>query len=200
MNLNNISHNYCQWPTGVSWTRPNVRSLRSTLQSIHTKKWCLGLSSSPPVCILISYTFVFPDPRVWHDLDQSSCFKDQGHCTHISKIFVRPITPFCHAWSTCYLTQRYCDFQSESYRQGRGQSSHISIICFWVITFDRYNVNVTCMGIILYTIVVHDRGVLLLGVCPIRTCPVFHKVKQACNWTLTVLKMRYFLYNSIIAP
>ena len=115
--LDNISHNCCLWPKGVSWSWPKVISLRSRLHCIHTLKWCLGLNSSLSCSILIIfYTIVFPNPRVRHDLDRMSYLKGQGHSTLIANICVRSITDYCHVWCSWYLTHLYCDLHSGSYR------------------------------------------------------------------------------------
>ena len=132
LDLDNISHNCCLWPKGVSWLWPKVISLRSRLHCIHTLKWCLGLNSSLPCSILIIfYTIVFPDPRVRHDLARMLYLKGQGHSTLIANICFRSITDYCHVWCSWYLTHLYCDLHSGSYCQGQGHSSHIAKICFW---------------------------------------------------------------------
>ena len=64
------------------------------------KNPCPGHSSSLPCWIwIIFHTIVVHDSRVCHDLEPRSYLKGQGHSTHIPKICVRAITPYCRVGS-----------------------------------------------------------------------------------------------------
>ena len=59
---------------------------------------------------------------------------------------------------------------SGTYRQGQGHSLHIFFP-------NHYLSWVSQMGMILHTIVIHDRGVVSAGgICPVRTCLVMTKL------------------------
>ena len=55
LDLDNISHNCCSWPKGVSWPWPKVTSLRPRSQSTHTQNLCPGHKSSLPCWIWIIF-------------------------------------------------------------------------------------------------------------------------------------------------
>ena len=106
MDLDNISHNCCPWPKGVSWPWPKVISPTSRSQCTHTKNLYAGHYSSLPCWILIIFhTIVVHDLRLCHDLDPRSYHQGQGHSAYILKIRVQAITPLCHVGSGKYSTQ-----------------------------------------------------------------------------------------------
>ena len=106
LDLDNISHNCCPWPKGVSWFWPKVIPPRSRSQCTHTQNPCPGHNSSLPCWIwIIFHTIVVHDPRMCHDLDSRSYLQGQGHSALIHKIHVWAITLHCHVGSGKYFTQ-----------------------------------------------------------------------------------------------
>ena len=91
LDLDNISHNCCPWPKGVSWPWSKVISPRSRSQCIYTENPCPGLNSSLPCWIwIIFHTVVVHDPRVCYDLEPRSYLQGQGHSAHIPQTVSGP--------------------------------------------------------------------------------------------------------------
>ena len=91
LDLDNISHNCCPLPKGVSWPSPKVISPRPRSQCTHIQNLCPGYNSSLPCWIsIIFHTILVHDSRVCHDLDLRSYIQGQGHSAH---------TPEIHIWA-----------------------------------------------------------------------------------------------------
>ena len=100
LDLDNISQNCCPWPKVVPWPWTKVTSPRSRSQCAHTGSSYPGHNS----CQVRSHSIVVNDPKTWHYLDPRSYLQGQGHSTHKTNIFVRPINPKRHVGSGCYFT------------------------------------------------------------------------------------------------
>ena len=96
--LDNISHNCCPWPKGVSWPDP-----RSYLQgqglNAHIPKIRVLAPSLPSLIWITFCTIVVHDPRVCHDLYTRIYLQGQGDSAHMPKIRVQAITPHCQVGS-----------------------------------------------------------------------------------------------------
>ena len=128
LDLDNISHNCCPWPKGVSWPWPKVISPRSRSQCTHTQNPCPGHNSSlQSWSWIIFHTIVVHYPRVCHDLGPRSYLQGQGHSAHIPKICVRVITPNCQVGSGLYFTQLLSMTQGRDMTLTQGHISQFKV-------------------------------------------------------------------------
>ena len=145
-------------PSVCRATDPRSYLPRSMLQCTHTlNPYLVHNSLLSSLVLIIFQTIVCHDSKTWHDLEPRSYILGQVHSTHMTKLLVRPINPYCHVGSWCFLSQFY---------SGHELPSSISQFIHCKKCPAQSLSRVTWMGMILHWIVAHvlTQWLLLRGV------------------------------------